>query len=121
MGNIVCANNHRAELGGETEPGVVLASLSNQRGLQVQCQKIGWTEIEKTSKAYFWTLHMHAHACTGTAPPPRVHPLTKGGGREERWRGGGRKIEDEREKKRKGGGGRGVFTIRPHAPLNPLC
>lgn len=69
MGNIVCANNHRAELGGETEPGVVLASLSNQRGLQVQCQKIGWTEIEKTSKAYFWTLHMHAHACTGTAPP----------------------------------------------------
>lgn len=86
MGNIVCANNHRAELGGETEPGVVLASLSNQRGLQVQCQKIGWTEIEKTSKAYFWTLHMHAHACTGTAPP---HVCTHSQKEEEEKRDGG--------------------------------
>lgn len=49
-------------------------------------------------------LYTCMHTRAQVQPPPRVHPLTKGGGREERWRGGGRKIEDKREKRRKGGG-----------------
>lgn len=127
---MVCANNHGAELGGETEPGVLLANLSSQNGLQVQCQKIRWTGLrrhQKSTSGLYTCAHMYPHECTcmhmraQVQPPTRVHPLTKGGGREEEMEGGGRKIGDEREKGGKEKGGEEVsYLCAPTLHRTPL-